>query len=289
MAAWTKKSGTIPDKVTAILVYNTDDSEPNLIMAANTKTIAGFGITTPSGVPDANATTSGEWGFGIGGKNMDFAESGAFSPDYYEFIDGTQGGLPAWNIRTTSEATTIMYLFNNITLLSDNPDRLLTDVADSTGIAISQGDDFWTIGRGGSPEIVTDCTTAYVTATPLCIAATMRRVATVTDNELFYSTKASGTMASISSAVNNPETAGNGNNASLTSFGDRAGGYAFNAEVYMFILANESKLTTGEMDTIIADPLGTLVDTGAGGATTSDVNLHGTGRGISRGVARGIG
>ncbi len=263
--AWSLKSGPIADKVSALLVYDTSINEPVLMMDdGNIKTVSGGGLEEqPVGdEPTYPACTSGQWGFAEGGNNIATRTVAAFNPSYLRAVDGVQGGLPPIDVRDdadTFQATSWMILYNNVIALGGGLELLWgNDATDGLGIAIDNSNQF-AVARHTGP-VTSQSTTVYPTGTPFAIAATgRRRNDASTDDQLFYATRAGGTMASISGPDSNT---GTGNDKFFRDWGRRQTGVSMDADTYMFIIFNKEKLSLSEFQTIFDDPLGTLIDTG---------------------------
>lgn len=250
--AWTKKTGTLPDKIKTLLVVDTSDSNKFKDLG-DSGVSEGAGITLDTvNVVKVDRTTGG-WGFGI------YTNDVSFVPGTITFTD-VGAGKPKWLNSAAADGTVIM-LFNRfrsgdtyasrelLQLSASNNPMIATD---ATPVGLVKASDY-TVASTGTTTIPAD--------TAIGLAMHARRSASNLW-KYFYGTKSGGTFAQEGSSGSINDAGGQ---TTINKLGTNALGQAVEYELFMIAVAPADFLSGAEMDSILSDPLGTLVNTGGGG------------------------
>jgi hypothetical protein len=286
--AWTKKSGTLPDKISTLIVYDPTISEV-VDLGTSGATQSNGGVTVDSDVTFPERTGSAGWGVGIYTPNV----SSAPSPVTFTGTNG--GGRPLWLNAAAADGTVII-LVNRYPTGDDIGDNygIIGPFSANQPIIGSNASDVGYIGSDNY-TVASTGTTTFPRDTPFGVAMQARRTASAVW-KYFYGTKAGGTFseehASGTQTINDA-----GGDSTLQYFGrNRDGSSIVELEYFAIIVCRTEFLSGADMNSILADPLGTLVNTGAGGpAITSlsssnytngqtGITITGTGFGASQGA-----
>lgn len=252
--AWTKKTGTLPDKVKTLIVVDPTDS--NIKDLGDSANIEGTNISRSNATNVVNVDrTTGGWGIGV----YTGVEAGTFNPGEVRFT-AVSASRPKWVDAAAGDAGgTVIMLFNrirsgdNVTskefmLISDaNQPVFRTDASIHGQVGASS----YTTGSTGTTVLPTD--------TAFGMAMYAKRSAT-NDWKYFYGTQAGGTFTQEG-------TAGSINDAGIISTLQKLGANAANQpvpyELFALVVAPTDFLSSTELNSILSDPVGTLVNTGA--------------------------
>lgn len=209
--------------------------------------------------------TTGAWGTGFL-----LSTSGAFDPHRLMFTDMGSGAPKIMTSPSTNGYTQIM-LANRLNAVSD---RSLF-VADNTNIPAIGYETSAPVGFALKDDVNSDQVVGTTDATfsvPLAVAATGKRHASQAEHRLYYAAPTSNNNHTVSGSFSleagPTQVDGIGNTAVLRTMYWR-GQANFEGEYFLIALADTSILTSTELNTIMNDPLGTLVNQPAVGGFLS--------------------
>lgn len=247
--AWTKKTGTLPDKIKTLIVVDATDGK--------IKDLGDSGNIEGTNISRSNATfvvnvdrTSDAYGIGVY-TGMD---TGLFIPGEIQFT-AAAASRPKWI--ATATGGTVVWIFNRkraadslasheFCLMSDANQPILRCDASSHGqIGASE----YTTASTGTTVIPND--------TPFGIAMYAKRSATA-DWKYFYGTKAGGTFTQEGSVIAINDAGGT---STLNKLGTNNAGQVIPYELFMLAVAPTDLLSGAEINSILADPVGTLINT----------------------------
>lgn len=255
--AWTKKTGTLPDKIKTLIVVDPTDSN-KLKDLGDSLCVEGAGITLAhAGVVPVDRTTGG-WGWGI----YTPYEGGTFAPGTATFTD-IGNGKPKW-LNAAAADGTVIALFNRIRTGGTYSNRELFQLTASNNPMIRSN--ATPVGQVGASEytVASTGTTTWPLDTPFGVAMQARRSASSLW-KYFYGTKAGGTFAQEGSSGSINDAGGQ---TTLEKIGGNVAGAIVEYELFLLAVCDTEFLSSADMDSILSDPIGTLIDTGGGGSSS---------------------
>lgn len=266
MTVWTKASNTLANKIKTLIVVDPNDGKIKDLGDSLCVEGAGTGITR-SGAQVVNVDrTTGGWGIGFYTAIL----AGPNTPGTVNFTD-IGHGLPKWLSSDTSDGTVIFLInrfrsgdaISNLELihLTSNHNPVIKIDATNKGAA---GASAYTTASTG--------TTTMPSNTPIGLAM-QARVSASNLWKYFYGTKAGGTFSQegASGSIND-----SGGTTTISSLGDDVQPNVVEAEFFMVIVCPTEFLSGADMNAILADPVGTLIDTGASTVTATGAGASAT-------------
>lgn len=258
--AWTKKTGTLPDKIKTLIVVDPTDSN-KLKDLGDSLCVDGSGITySETEVVKVDRTTGG-WGWGV---YTDY-DHGSFNPGEIIFTD-IGNGKPKWLNANAADGTVIL-LFNRFRTADaaglDSIEYLqLTDSsnpmfgADASRIGLVKASEYTVASTG---------TTVLPLDTAFGIAMHARRSGSAFW-KYFYGTQAGGTFTQEGSTGTIADAGGL---TTINKLGTNAGGSIAAYELFAVIVCPTEFLSGADMNAILSDPIGTLINTGGAPVVSS--------------------
>lgn len=265
--AWTKKTGTLPDKIKTLIVVDPTDSN-KLKDLGDSLCVEGAGITLAHAQVVPVDRTTGGWGWGI----YTAYQTGTFAPGTATFTD-IGNGKPKW-LNAASADGTVIALFNRIRTGASYSNRELFRLTDNNNPMIRSN--ATPVGQVGASDytVASTGTTTWPLDTAFGVAMQARRSASSLF-KYFYGTKAGGTFAQEGSAGSINDAGGL---TTLDRIGGNIAGTIVEYELFMLAVCPTEFLSGADMDAILSDPVGTLINTGSAGSSPSrNLSLLGVG------------